>query len=191
VEQFLTETAFLGNRVFWDLHVGAEPASVAAWEQMVESFQTLVDASGSLMRFMILEENGSDHGLLRGMGHATYSNMMHRHGDFAQAHGYANCLEAYQGMDFEQMFPQGQVFFLPNMTWGQPTYYVVKMVQESYQPHNIPVSIGSLQNVDGNLLMLVVVGVVVSYASIAGCLVVIGSRCHGKHGRFDCGCARC
>ena len=45
-------------------------------------FQQVVDAAGSQMRFVILEENGGDHGLLRGLGHATYSNMMHRHADF-------------------------------------------------------------------------------------------------------------
>jgi hypothetical protein len=45
---------------------------------MVEAFQGVVDAAGSQLRYVILEENGNDHGLLRGLGHATYSNMMHR-----------------------------------------------------------------------------------------------------------------
>ena len=58
------------------------------------------------MRAVILEENGGDHGLLRGLGHATYSNMMHRRSDFAPVHGYANALEAWQGMNSEQAFPQ-------------------------------------------------------------------------------------
>jgi hypothetical protein len=59
------------------------------------------------------------------------------HADFGVIHGYANCFEAFQGMDVEQAFPQGQVFHLPNMTWGQPTYYVIQMVAESYQPYNV------------------------------------------------------
>ncbi len=116
---------------------------------MVEQFQAVVDAAGSQLRYVILEENGGDHGLLRGLGHATYSNMMHRlmalfrrqlitgHADFGFLHGYANCLEAFQGMDVEQAFPQGQIFFLPNMTWAQPTYYVIQMVANSYQPYNM------------------------------------------------------
>jgi len=140
VQQFIEQTMFLGDRIFWDLHVGAEPDSVPYWEAMVEQFQGIVDSMGSLLRFVILEENGGDHGLLRGMGHATYSNMMHRHADFGSLHGYANCLEAFQGMDVEQMFPQGQIFTLPNMTWGQPTYYVIQMVENSYQPYNLPLN---------------------------------------------------
>ncbi|MFK5165222.1 hypothetical protein, partial [Propionibacterium freudenreichii] len=52
------------------------------------------------------------------------------------------------GMDVEQMFPQGQIFTLPNMTWGQPTYYVIQMVQLSYQPHNVAVTYSN-QNMDG------------------------------------------
>jgi len=97
-------------------------------------FKSMVRRVGSRMRAVILEENGDDHGLLRALGHAAYSNMMHRHGDFAVVHGYANALQAWQGMNSEQAFAQGQVFMLPNMTWGQPTYWVLRMVEESYQP---------------------------------------------------------
>ena len=104
----------------------------------MEQFQATVDAASSQLRFVILEENGGDHGLLRGLGHATYSNMMHRHADFGNVHGYANGLETFQGMDPEQAFPQGQLFMLPNMTWGQPTFHVIQMVAESYQPHLLP-----------------------------------------------------
>ena len=35
VQQYLEQTSFLGDRIFWDLHVGAEPDSVAYWEDMV------------------------------------------------------------------------------------------------------------------------------------------------------------
>ena len=54
-------------------------------------------------------------------------------------------------MDPEQAFPQGQLFILPNMTWGQPTYYVNQMVAQSYQPHNTPVQLGALvpSTIDG------------------------------------------
>jgi hypothetical protein len=100
----------------------------------MDHFKSMVRRVGSRMRAVILEENGDDHGLLRALGHAAYSNMMHRHGDWAVVHGYANALEAWQGMNSEQAFAQGQVFTLPNMTWGQPTYWVLRMVEESYQP---------------------------------------------------------
>lgn len=67
------------------------------------------------MRAVILEENGNDHGLLRGLGHAAYSNMMHRHARLAPVHGYANALEAWQGMDVEQSFPQVRSTCAPNV----------------------------------------------------------------------------
>ena len=52
---------------------------------------------------------------------------------------YADALQAWQGMNVEQLFPQGQVFTLPNMTWGQPTFWVIKMVAESYRPRVLAV----------------------------------------------------
>jgi alpha-N-arabinofuranosidase len=50
VQQYLEQTAFLGERVLWDLHVGADPDSVPYWESFVEQFQATVDQAGSLMR---------------------------------------------------------------------------------------------------------------------------------------------
>jgi len=147
VKQFLNRTLFLQDRIFWDLHVGADPDSVPYWESFLVQFQGIVNSAGSKLRVGIFEENGWDHGLLRGLGHATYSGMMHRHGDFAQIHGYANCLQSWQGMDEEQAFPQGQAYTLPNMTWGQPTYYTIQMVAETFQPYVIPVKT-SIPNID-------------------------------------------
>ena len=60
---------------------------MAGWESMVENFQALVNKEESQMRFVILEENGGDHGLLRGLGHATYNSIFLKHGDFGVVHG--------------------------------------------------------------------------------------------------------
>jgi len=133
-KDMISRTRHLGDRVLWDVHVGAEPDSVAMWERFFIDFQRLVKEEGSELRAVVLEENGGDHGLLRGIGHAVYGNMMQRHADFVQIHGYANGLEAWQGMDREQMFSQGQIFILPNMTFPQPTWHVISMMTSSYQP---------------------------------------------------------
>ena len=37
---------------------------------------------------------------------------------------------------------------LPNMTWGQPTYYVIQMVANSYQPYNVLLSTSAV-DLDG------------------------------------------
>ena len=50
-QQYLEQTSFLGDRVLWDLHVGADPNSVSYWESFVIEFQSAVDAAGSLMRY--------------------------------------------------------------------------------------------------------------------------------------------
>ncbi|KAK3282184.1 hypothetical protein CYMTET_10065 [Cymbomonas tetramitiformis] len=138
----LRRLKFLGDRLYWDLHTGAWPASVSQWEHTFIGLQELARQEGSQIKALLLEENGWDHGLMRAIGHATYSNAMQRHADFVRVHGFANALEAWQGMDSEQMFPQGQIMILPNMTFPEPTWWVVKMVQDSHQPHILGVGPG-------------------------------------------------
>ena len=38
---------------------------------------------------------------------------------------------------------QGQLFFLPNTTFGQPTYYVNQMIARSYQPNGLNLSVSN------------------------------------------------
>eukprot|EP01084_Bolivina_argentea_P173338 300219_1 len=146
--QYINTLKPLGNRIFWDLHVGADPDSVAGWESMVTNFEALVQKENSQMRFVILEENGGDHGLLRGLGHAAYNSIFLKHGNFGIVHGYANAIEGWQGMDKEKAFPQGQLFYTPNMTFGQTTFYVNKMLDQTYLPYNIGVSSSSTNNLN-------------------------------------------
>jgi hypothetical protein len=63
--------------------------------------------------------------------------MIHRHADVVTIHGYTNALQAWQGSNQEHAFPQGQVFMLPNATWGQPTFWVISMIADSFRPRVI------------------------------------------------------
>ena len=128
--------------------MGAEPDSVSEWDTMVQNFQVLINKENSKMRFVILEENGGDHGLLRGLGHAVYNSLFIKYGDFGYVHGYANAIEAWQGMDKEFAFPQGQLFYTSNMTFGQTTFYVNKMLSDTYQPYNIQINSSSTTNLN-------------------------------------------
>ena len=44
-------------------------------------------------------------------------------------------------------FDQGLIFFLPNMTWGQPPFYVHKMVKDSWLPWAVSVT-GTVPNIN-------------------------------------------
>ena len=68
--------------------------------------------------------------------------MLQRRAGLVPVHGYANGLQAWQGMDPENAFPQGQLFVLPNATIPQPTYHVIQMVGESWQPYVLAVNDG-------------------------------------------------
>ena len=54
----------------------------------------------------------------------------------------ANGLQAWQGMDPNNDFPQGQLFVLPNATIPMATYHAIEMVSESWQPYVLAVNEG-------------------------------------------------
>jgi hypothetical protein len=97
---------------------------------------------------VVFEENGSDHGLQRAVGHAAYSNVFMRHGDIGLVHGFADAIEAWQGMDAEQAFPQGQIFFSPNASWLQPPGHAIRMVTDSFASLYLNTT---LNNTDGGI----------------------------------------
>ena len=85
-------------------YVGAFPgAGPVYWEGMLRRFAEVAleeataaaAAAAAPMRAMILEENAwpnqgdLDHGLLRALGHAHYSIVVHRHTDVVNVHGEA------------------------------------------------------------------------------------------------------
>jgi len=134
IEDLINRTRPLGRRVLWDVHVGDKPKTVREWSVFFDHWRALLARLQSQMRAVVLEENGHDHGMLRALGHATYSNMIHRHADVVTISGYTNALQAWQGSNKEHAFPQGQIFMLPNTTWGQPTFWVIQMIADSFRP---------------------------------------------------------
>jgi len=123
-----------GDRMYWDWHIGSGETGPQESEDAMMQFKALVDSVGSEMRWVCFEENGWDHDLLRGIGHAAFSMMYARHGDFAPVQGFADAIQAWQGMNAEQNFPQGALFTFPNMTFLQPPGHVIRMLSESKRP---------------------------------------------------------
>lgn len=147
VDACIEATKVLGDRVFWDLHTDAFAQTAEPWGRVIDSFRAVVEGHESGMRAMILETNAwpaskYDHALARGIGQGAYINMAHRRSGFLPVIGYANALQGWQAMDPETQFPQGQLFHLPNATFGQAAYYVIKMAAESWQPHVLAVNAG-------------------------------------------------
>jgi hypothetical protein len=85
-------------------------------------------------------------------------------------------------------FDQGLIFFLPNMTWGQPPFYVHQMVKDTWQPWAVSVT-GSLPNInqavsaatsaDGSELT-------VRLVNLGGAVVRVGSSVWGGGGAASC-----
>ena len=78
IQDMLQSTRHLGHRVFWDVHVGDKPKTVREWDGFFDHWRALLARQQSQMRAFVLEENGHDHGLLRGIGHATYRCVLPR-----------------------------------------------------------------------------------------------------------------
>ena len=143
----LDATASLNNRIFWDFHTEAWADTAGRWGAWMDGFGAAAAAHNSSIRIMLLEENAwptgpADHGLARGIGHAAYSNTLQRRAGLVPVHGYANGLQAWQGMDPENAFPQGQLFVLPNATIPQAAYHVIQMIGESWLPYVLAVNDG-------------------------------------------------
>jgi hypothetical protein len=132
------------ERVFWDVHSPSPaelPIEVANYSRL-----------GSKIRTVVLEENGVTHDLGRALSHAVLNNAYQRLGEnVVPIAGYPDMLQAYQQMDrwggtdevLSNDWSQGQLFFLPNTTFGQPTYYVNQMIARSYQPNGLNLSVSN------------------------------------------------
>merc|ERR1712194_229259 len=108
------------NRIFWDVHSPTPselPIEVANYSRL-----------GTQVRTVELEENGGTHDLGRALGHAKLNNAYQRLGEsIVPIAGYPDMMQAYQQMDrwggrdetISNGWDQGQLFFLPNCTFGQ------------------------------------------------------------------------
>jgi hypothetical protein len=101
------------------------------------------------VRTVVLEENGVTHDLGRALAHARLNNAYQRLGQHVvPIAAYPDMLQAYQQMDhwggplepLSNRWSQGQLFVLPNMTFGQPPYHVNQMIARSYQPRGLVTS---------------------------------------------------
>jgi hypothetical protein len=125
------------DRVFWDVH-SPTPSELPI---EVANFSRL----GSKVRTVVLEENGVTHDLGRALGHAVLNNAYQRLGEaVVPIAGYPDMLQAYQQMDrwggkdevLSNDWSQGQLFFLPNMTFGQPPFFVNQAWKHSFVQHS-------------------------------------------------------
>lgn len=124
-----------GKAAYWDYHPGVDKISSArkvegrlrVMQQMFKEWNP-----NTKMRCVILEENGSSHGVRRMLSHVIVQNAVRRMGDFVLATCPANALEAYRQND--NGWNQGQIFFTPDKVWGMPPYHAQKLSSEHHQP---------------------------------------------------------
>eukprot|EP01006_Ploeotia_vitrea_P037661 TRINITY_DN66158_c5_g11_i1.p1 TRINITY_DN66158_c5_g11~~TRINITY_DN66158_c5_g11_i1.p1 ORF type:complete len:692 (-),score=55.57 TRINITY_DN66158_c5_g11_i1:25-2100(-) len=137
VQTMMKSTNHLGDRVFWDLHIGTGANAQDGYTllEVFEGFRTQLQKADSRMRIIILEENGGDHGIGRAVGHALYGNVMLRNADLVVGHGYADCLEFWQGLDHEYAFNQGQLFVTADKSFGAPVWWEIYMSSQHTYPH--------------------------------------------------------
>ncbi len=81
VDKYITSLLFLEDRIYWDLHVKNGPNCVQSRNEMIIQFEKIVNSYNSKMRVVVLEQNdgadnGNAHGLLRGIGHATFNHLI-------------------------------------------------------------------------------------------------------------------
>ena len=142
LEACVDATAFLGERIFQDFHVDAFAPTAAAWGKVLDGYAALVAGRNSSCRVMILESNawppsGADHALARGVGHGAYANVAQRRAGRVVVNGYANGLQAWQGLDdgpWGRLFSQGSLLIQPNGTVATAAGQVFRMLSDSYAP---------------------------------------------------------
>jgi len=83
---------------------------------------------------MNLETNCGDHTFRRALEEAFDLNTWANEGNsLLKGRGASFCMER-SGFQEGGLNDQGLIFFLPNMTWGQPPLYVHQMIHEHWQP---------------------------------------------------------
>ena len=132
-EEILNATAFAGEQVFWDLHVGLFARDdVEVWTQTLAGADAMMRRVGSRMRLGVLEENGDTHDLSRALGRVRYANFYARAGERFTYGSTANGLQVFGQND--NGWDQGAVFLHPGATWLSPLGLAVQLVGESSEP---------------------------------------------------------
>lgn len=90
-----------------------------------------------------LETNCGDHTFRRALEEAFDLNTYANEGNpRLKGRGASFCMER-SGYQEAGLNDQGLIFFLPNMTWGQPPYYVHAMIANTSQPNACEVNMKS------------------------------------------------
>eukprot|EP01046_Picozoa_sp_COSAG06_P003940 COSAG06_NODE_158_length_21760_cov_36.036979_8_plen_300_part_00 len=125
----------LGDQLVYDEHTGWG-GGVAKFQSLLASPLTGPQGWGGIN----LETNCGDHTHLRALEEAfdlnTFANepsprLKGRAGSF--------CMER-SGYQEGGLNDQGIIFFLPNMTWGQPPFYSHQMIHQTWQPNAVAVT---------------------------------------------------
>lgn len=88
-----------------------------------------------------LETNCGDHTHQRALEEGADLNQFFNFGDpRVKGRAASFCMER-SGYNEAGLNDQGLIFFLPNMTWGQPPFYVHKLIKDTWQPNAVNFSL--------------------------------------------------
>jgi alpha-L-arabinofuranosidase len=96
---------------------------------------------GAEFKVAVFEENSGNHAMRRALAHAHAVNELERLGDLAPVVCCANALQPVQQND--NGWDQGLVFLSPDRVWGQPPYYVTRMLARHYLPRVVSAEVTS------------------------------------------------
>jgi hypothetical protein len=113
---------------------------------------------------MNLETNTGDHTLRRALEEGYDLNMFANEGNPRLKGRAASFCMQRSGYQEGGLNDQGLIFFLPNMTWGQPPFYAHKMIADTLQPNAVTWSMTSSDDYNATNLN----GIVSSQVSDAG-----------------------
>ena len=117
----------------WDSHYsGRIEEEKYTYSALGLLFQDLVEKDfGFKLKLYPLEENGSNHDFLRGLGHALKQNRLNRWGDRIQAAATANM---FQPENAYTAFSQGRVFYNSDKMWNQASGHIDRMFTKEWLP---------------------------------------------------------
>ena len=117
----------------WDSHYSCRiEADKYTYSALGLLFQDLVAKDfGFKLKLYPLEENGSNHDFLRGLGHALKQNRLNRYGDRIEAAATANM---FQPENAYTAFSQGRVFYNSHKMWNQASGHIDRMYTKEWLP---------------------------------------------------------
>ncbi len=143
----ILELAKRHNREVWfDVHIDTDRPQSGRGLPGVSSFIEALGkiCPGAKYKVVIFEFNAGHHDMGRALGNARAINELERIGDRIPIACSANCLQPYRQND--NGWDQGLLFLTPSQVWGQPPYYVTRMVSNHYLPKCVRTEVRSPAN---------------------------------------------